>query len=616
MYKPLLYVLLFLALNTIHTAKCYSQTTAPFEMSYFEDVNSTHSFESVTEEKFRDVPNHMVNLGMTKSIVWVKVKLNTKALQQEVVLEIENPFCDQITLSYLSKNNGKVNESLGITYPHSKNKLNHYLPAFVIPTDQLASPVVYFRIKTRWTMLIHITAKTKEDFHKNRVTTYLIAGLYLGGLLLIAIYNLFLYFSTRNFSYVLYVLALLCAILSQGYIYGILIPYLSPDLPEFSFRFPIIIMAATGLFSAWFTIQFLEIKKTSRALYYLLIFAIIFSLFSVGLELLKLDYLSRKVNVIQVLGIAFIIFISAVHSLIKGNKMALFFTIAWSFYLLGIVIYGLKIVGILPHNLFTEHCMHIGTFMEVLLLSFALGHKYSLVRIEKERLEQQTREELELLVKQQTSELEASVEEKEILLKEVHHRVKNNLQVIISLLDLEVASVKDTRNKKVLTQSKSRVYAMSLIHQKLYQSNNLARVNMKSYLEELYSYVQNSYSIIPQKKAPTLALDNKELSLTQAVPLGLIVNELLTNSFKYGINPTGENHIKLSLSFKNDYLELIIADSGLGFDEKEHTYNVKKTLGLFLVKSLTKQLRGTITRFYKKNLFVTQITIPLNNYEK
>ena len=611
MYKLILTFLSVIVLKTM----AFGQSTIPplFEMSYFQDTTSTHSLQTVQQEEFTTAPEQIVSLGFTNSTVWVKVVLNTEALEDETVLMVTRPFLDSITVSYDLINKGHVEQSLGIMYPSTHNKLNHFLPTFEIPTRQLASPVLYLRVKSRWSMLIPITVKNKEAFYKNRVTNYLIGGLLIGGLLVMAVYNLFLYFSTKDSSYFIYVASLLSAILSQGYIFGILIPYLSPDSPEFSFRFPIYIMASNSIFCCWFAIKFLDLKKYSKPFYYLMLFNILFSLFNMGLEFLELDYISRKVNIVQVLSISLFILSAAVTCLVKGNKVALYFTIAWTLYLSGMFVFALKTAGVIPHTPFTAHFMHLGTFMEVMLLSFALGHKYYLIRIEKERLERQTREKLEELVKIQTSKLETSLSEKEILLKEVHHRVKNNLQIVISLLDLQVASIKDAKNKDVLTQSKSRVYSMSLIHQKLYSSDNLARIDMKSYLIELVDYLKNSYYIQSQKIDFSLAIENKEVSLTRAVPLGLIVNELLTNSFKYGISQAGENKIQLTLQVNSENLVLQIADSGKGFVEDKNKQEVKKSLGLFLVKSLTKQLKGTMDRYHENELFVSKLTIPLED---
>lgn len=151
---------------------------------------------------------------------------------------------------------------------------------------------------------------------------------------------------------------------------------------------------------------------------------------------------------------------------------------------------------------------------------------------------------------------------------------------------------------------------MSLIHQKLYQSDNMARINMNDYLEELFTFVKNSYFTPDSTIHFGFDVHSKELSITQAVPLGLIVNELLTNSFKYGMQKDTENTISLSLHFFKETLELKIFDSGTGFEKQEDHQNVRKSLGLFLVKSLTKQLRGQLSRTQNEHGFTTQITIP------
>lgn len=613
MFKLPLYVLLILLLSTIFTNTLFAQVSSPFKMSYFEDVNGTASFESVKNEEFKSIPNHIVNLGYTKSTVWVKIKIDTTLLAPETVLEVNRPLLENITLSYILKNNKEVRESLGIKYSYSKNKFNHFLPVFAIPAKQLASQELYLKTESRYPMLVPISIFSKETFYKERVNSYLIGGLLIGGLVLIGIYNFFLFFSTRDLSYLLYVLALFSAILSQGYIYGILIPYISPNSWQFTFRFPIIIMSLTGIFSSLFAIRFLSIKKTSKIFYAILITLIVLYIFNIGIELLKFDYCSRILSLILIISTALTIFCVAIYSLIKKNEIAIYFTIAWTFYLSGIIVYSFKAIGIFPHNTFTDHFMHIGTFMEVLLLSFALGHRYSLLRIEKEKLERQTREDLEGLVKLQITKLETSLEEKETLLKEVHHRVKNNLQIVISLLDLQLASIKEEKSKEIIEESKSRVYSMSLIHQKLYQSNNLRCVNIKNYLEELLRYLRNIYADTAKQINYNLSIEDVDLSLTKAIPLGLIVNELLTNSFKYGAIKENNNQINIALKVSKNILILEISDSGLGFEENKNTQDIKKSLGLFLVKSLSKQLRATLKRFHKNSLFVTQIVIPFKN---
>ena len=247
--------------------------------------------------------------------------------------------------------------------------------------------------------------------------------------MLLGIYNLFLFFSVRDSSYILYVGALFSTALSQGYLYGFLTPYIFPSSQNFQFSFLIFSIAATSIFSLWFTIKFLDIKNISTFFYRLLIISILLPIANISLELLSYYILSRQLNIILQVTVASIILITGIYAYYKGKKIALFFIIAWFFYLLGVIIYILKIPGILPYNAFTTYSIPIGSLLEVTLISFALGYKYNLIQKEKEELEKQTKEELEELVTIQTSKIETSLKEKDILLQEIHHQSKEQFTI-------------------------------------------------------------------------------------------------------------------------------------------------------------------------------------------
>ncbi|WP_053002456.1 7TM diverse intracellular signaling domain-containing protein [Kordia jejudonensis] len=613
MHKSIVFCLLLVSLIGINNNNVFSQENIISEVSFFEDSQHIHDLTSVKKEKFQKAKDNIVRLGITKSTVWVHINLNPAKLDTTAVLEIDSPFLDEIILFYTTQEGKQVSDTLGIMYSQSKNKLNHHIPAFEIPLKNVKSPEVFLKVNSRWAMAVSPVMKQKEVFYKEKGNIYFVTALLLGGLICMAIYNLFLFFSLRDYGYLLYVLALVSTIVTQGYVLGFYIHYITPEWTEFSFRIPVVSMLTTCVFSSWFALKFLNFKKQDGIFYYLLVLFTILPIPALIIEFLEFDYLSRKITIVISLAVSFVIYLSSLDRLIKGHKIALYFNIAWTIYLIGVVLYAFNRIGILPENMYTKNFVHIGSFIEVMVLSFALGHKYNLVRKEKEKLEKQTKEELEALVKIQTNELAVSLEEKEVLLREIHHRVKNNLQIVISLLDLQVASAKNSKNKKVLLQSKSRVYSMSLIHQKLYQSDNLARINLKSYLEELLYYVKNSYTSINSPIKYQISVEDVELSLTQAVPLGLIVNELLTNSLKYGVEEGNTaNQIQLKVATTNEQLEMVIADSGRGFENKE-THDLKDSLGLFLIKSLNRQLRGKMDRYFESEMFMTRLVFPMTH---
>ncbi len=604
-----LFIVFFISI--ISQQSICAKTESTFKMSYVEDFESKFTIENIYQKEFNEVAVPYLNLGIVHHPVWIKINLPKVTSQQDVVIEIENALLDTITLSYTLRNNQIAQDTLGLAFPQSYNKLEHYLPAFILPTSELAKPDVYIKIKSRWPVVVDISVLPKDEFNNRRTKTYLLEGLLIGCFLFMGIYNLFLFLSIRDISYLIYVLTLFSNLLSQSYNSGVLMRYISPETPYLSLSIPVFTLGMTGILSCWFAIRFLEIKKISKPFYFLLLSGILISFSSIILELFKLQNLASEISVVNLIYASLAVLSSSIYCTAKGNKTAMYFMLAWSFYLLGVLVFVLQTLGIAPHTPFTKYFIHVGSIMEVMLLSFALGHKFYLMRLEKERLERQTREELEALVKVQTKEIKASLKEKDVLLKEIHHRVKNNLQLVISLLDLQSASTKDESNKKILAQSKSRMHSMSLIHQKLYQSQNMASIDVKSYLEELLTYIESSYLQTNQQGQTEVNIESKELSLDTLIPLGLIVNELLTNSFKYGKTGNAPLKIKLHLWLENKSMILLVGDSGPGFDDKKHNQGVKSSLGLFLIKSLSRQLRSEISRYRKGGFFYTRIDIPL-----
>jgi two-component sensor histidine kinase len=182
--------------------------------------------------------------------------------------------------------------------------------------------------------------------------------------------------------------------------------------------------------------------------------------------------------------------------------------------------------------------------------------------------------------------------ENELLLKEIHHRVKNNLEVVSSLLALQSAKMDDPNMQEAMLASQNRVQSMGILHQKLYQSEHLAFIEMKNYFQNLCENILDSYNETNRIKVD-IEMNEIELDVDTAVPVGLIVNELLTNSLKYAF-PDGQlGQIKLSLkNLDKDNFQLKISDNGIG---KMPNLKAKGTgFGSQLVSLLTRQIEGEI----------------------
>ena len=193
--------------------------------------------------------------------------------------------------------------------------------------------------------------------------------------------------------------------------------------------------------------------------------------------------------------------------------------------------------------------------------------------------------------KKQEVRISESLKEKELLLKEIHHRVKNNLQIISSIINLQAASIQDEQILEILRESKNRIYTMATIHENLYQSEQFSSIQFDYYLKKLVGNTLTSYKLPSLDITVHYHLDKVKLSLDQAIPCGLIVNELLTNVVKYAFIASDKGELTIELRELNGKIELIFADNGVGLPDY---LNVEQTttLGLQLVTTLINQLDG------------------------
>ncbi len=208
----------------------------------------------------------------------------------------------------------------------------------------------------------------------------------------------------------------------------------------------------------------------------------------------------------------------------------------------------------------------------------------------------------------------ASLREKELLLKEIHHRVKNNMQIIISLLRMKAEKVRDPEIARHFQDSQNRIFSMALIHERLYQTQDFARIDLNSYAHSLIQELFCMYDVEPHKIRFTLDIQDIPMGIDQAIPFGLVINELVTNSIKYAFPPdkTGEGMISISMSMQNGSIETIISDNGIGILESVD-YKSTGSSGLTLVHMIIeKQLQGTI-RLSRDKGTTYSISIPADD---
>ena len=235
---------------------------------------------------------------------------------------------------------------------------------------------------------------------------------------------------------------------------------------------------------------------------------------------------------------------------------------------------GKKIIGVIAvqsyddPRLYTEKDLEILTFVSE-EIALAIQHKQA---------DEQMKKDLEI---------------KNTMLAEIHHRVKNNLQIISSLLKLQSAHITDKRALELFQNSRDRVKTMALIHDALYRSKDLANIDFAYYVRKLVTQIFISYNINSNLIELKLDIQDVLVDINTAIPCGLIINELVSNSLKYAFPEGRKGEINISFTQKNLVNTLCVKDHGIGISKKIDLEN-STTLGLTLVSSLTKQLNGTL----------------------
>ncbi|HBX65782.1 MAG TPA: histidine kinase, partial [Balneolaceae bacterium] len=189
--------------------------------------------------------------------------------------------------------------------------------------------------------------------------------------------------------------------------------------------------------------------------------------------------------------------------------------------------------------------------------------------------------------KKQEEEIRASLKEKEVMLAEIHHRVKNNLAVISGLLQLQTYSANNEEVEKALSDSQMRVQSIALVHEMLYESESLAYIKYDKYINDLLQAISSMHMNSKEIKL-TSEVEPISLSINQAIPCSLLINELIVNAFKHAFNDQEEGEIKVKLRQHEDEITMVISDTGSGFDIEK--FNDSDSLGATLIKTLSDQL--------------------------
>ena len=484
-----------------------------------------------------------------------------------------------------------------------------------------------FVIKARKKNIVHIRYGELVDvpYHdevqiasrttvRDQNTTFLDTLLF-GALGIMILFNLILFLFFREKAYLFYALGHLFFLFHFFAVTGYGMAWLYPHYPILNTRFTWI---STNLFFmsyAGFMYYFFGVSRFGKRL--LGIFAGTVGIITALLFLpINSDALFEPVYY-ATQGFAFLILLNIIFHHYRHHKVQIFnllFLIGVGIFVAGGVFSALARAEVIPATDFSLALYKVGVILEALLLSIAIAHKALLERRKNEQLQRQLNQELEVLVEEKTAELtqknqqlEQALKDKETLLTEVHHRVKNNLQLMSSLLDLQARGTKDQAARQVLVESLSRVNAMGIVHHKLYSGDSTTEVETSSYLDELVVNIANIYNKTHQVELLTQA-DSFSLTIKEAIPLGLVITELVTNAFKHAFQDAGGT-ISVSLTRRKSEVTLEVRDNGKGWDGSSGNNG---SLGMMIIESLSKQLQA---RFKVENDQGTVATFTFSMHE-
>ncbi|CAM4183483.1 MULTISPECIES: sensor histidine kinase [Flavobacterium] len=233
----------------------------------------------------------------------------------------------------------------------------------------------------------------------------------------------------------------------------------------------------------------------------------------------------------------------------------------------------------------------------LLIISFIFISNNQRKRVEIERMSNS--------ILKKNKEIEESLIEKELLLKEIHHRVKNNLQIISGILELQNYTIKDPKIKTILSEGQNRIQSIALLHKTIYQNKNFKAVNFSHYISEFITYSKQVNS--SEKKIDiTVNITNFQLEIDTAIPLSLILNEIINNAYKHAFTNTKAGKIDISLEKKQTEYKVTVQDNGIGFPDNFDTKNVK-SFGFELINGLIKQINGNLYTSNRNGALLTII---------
>jgi len=533
-------LLFFVAACSIHAQTDYTGTEIQKigeHIFLLEDKENSFSIEDVVaSDAFAKSEKRVPNMGVSESSFWLKIPIRNVAEETDIILMLEQPFIDVVELYTPNANGSFAAIKMGEYQAFGKRKYNdpNYLFDIEIPIGE--ERTFYMKVSGKEQIQLPLVLGSKKFILEKRKQSDLLSGLYFGIIIVMMLYNLFIYFTTRDNSYLYYVVYIVLIGLTQISLQGYPFQYFWPNVPWMSEHSLFIFPSLVGASALVFMRNFLQVKSALPKLDKLITLFLV--VYGMCIVLAISGFYKLSYNMIEINAMVVSIYMLTVTIIIvrRGYRPGRYFLLAWSTFLLGVILFVMKDQGVLPYNGLTRYTMHIGSALEVILLSFALADRINILKAEKEASQAKA-----LHV---SLENERIIREQNIILEEKVKERTTELENTNTELNQTYNDLKQTQSKLVESEKMASLGQLTAgIAHEINNPINFVTANvepLKRDIRDLLTLIDNYESLDPEQnisdQLEKIHLLTKELDLDY---LKTEVDELI-DGIGEGANRTAE----------------------------------------------------------------------------
>ena len=570
---------------------------------FIEDKDSSFTIDDIVKIKdshFKKQNNDVFLSFFTSSTYWFKIKVLNKTddnLKRYFIND--TPWIDTFNIYIYDSNNKLTKYKLGTLLPFKERSMKINLINQVHDFSKGKS-TIYIQIKTRDPFIIPLSIMSEKNLYKKLLNMSFVETATYSIVTAILLFNFLIFVIARYkpyFYYILYLLSYLIMSLSYD---SHTFKYIFYEMPNIQNWMQSINIFFYLIFSLLFAKSFLDLKenlpklnKITNYILYIHIMILILTTF-IGYK-----YSILYVSCITPLFSIYMVFL-ALYAYIKGNKKAIFFVLATLFGCAGAFFTASVATSLIDYNWYLFKGVDIGIVIDSILFSIALAYKYTSLTKEIKK----TRDELidlnynlEQKVIERTNSLDMELKNKTVLLKELSHRVKNNLQIISALLSMDKNKIKNEYDKELIEMNIKRIKSISILYENFLEIESGNNISLKEYFNKIIE--EFTYSATSFKVQFDLEFDDLYFNQNNLIPIGLVLNELLLNSIKYAFVKSNNSKISISFLEKEGNNFLTYKDNGVGTNIQK----LKEGFGFSLINTLVShQLNGKIVCKNNKGL--------------